>query len=82
MFIRVYKKRGTHRGGASGLYLNRAGRGRVLTWLERSNDQAGWTLRAERDICTPVCRVRLYCLSLWKTETAKFLSVRPNSLAL
>ena len=49
---------------------------RVLTWLEGSSDHVDWTLRAERDICTPVCRVRLYCLPLWKTETAKFLLVR------
>lgn len=41
-----------------------------------SNDHAGWTLRAERDICTPVCRVRLYCHPERVTETAKFLAVR------
>lgn len=40
------------------------------------NDHAGSTLRAERDISTPVCLVRLYCLPLWETETAKFLVVR------
>ena len=49
---------------------------RVLTWLADSGDHAGQIGRAERDICTPVCRVRLYCLPLWETETAKFLIVR------
>ena len=33
-------------------------------------------LRAERDIRTKVCLVRLYCRPLRMTETAKFLVVR------
>lgn len=60
-----------------GSYVYPASRDGFGTYLAGvTNDHGGWLLRAERDICTKVCLVRLYCPPYGETETVKFLVVR------